>query len=506
MKSKLIILTLLASFLFNGCDDEFLEEDIYSQITPELLFTSASNAQLSVNAIYARYFDEWGTYRALAFALGMQVNQEITFQRANGNSDLKFNGNNGQLSSVWKGLYRAINGANVTIDGVGAMEAALISDESKNKLIAEARFLRAHGYYHLLRYWGGVPLHTEPTQNPEEAVLPKDTHQAVFEFIVEDLKFAQQYLPLSYTGSFPDSGKATKGSATATLAMVYAQVSGVQFEGFIDKDYWNEARTELVKLVDVGNPRNAASPYTYSLEPDFKDLFWGGQNPGGVWQPTRTANDLGREIIWCANYDPGAFANKGTWYFNHWSRGISEYVVNKFEAGDYRDEISLDHVSFAAQEKSVSAKIKRNLAGNNNENNVYFARYAGMILLLAEVENEINSGPTPLALSCINAVRERARGGLDGAETRAVPADILTGLSYDLFKDAVFDERAVELMLEYQFWPDILRSGRLERDYADLGSGADGDRTGFEARWNFWPIPESEILAAGGIILQNPGH
>ena len=57
MKSKLIILILLASFLFNACD-EFLEEDIYNQITPELLFTSSSNAQLSVNAIYARYFDE----------------------------------------------------------------------------------------------------------------------------------------------------------------------------------------------------------------------------------------------------------------------------------------------------------------------------------------------------------------------------------------------------------------------------------------------------------------
>jgi hypothetical protein len=506
MKSKLIILTLLGAFLFNGCD-EYLEEDIYSQITPELLFTSAANAELSVNAIYARYFDEWTTYRAIAFAFGFQTNQEFSFQRANGNSDLKFNGGHGQLGQIWRGLYRGINGANVTIDGITNMEADLITEDNRNQLIAEARFLRAHGYYHLLRYWGGVPLHTMPTQNPEEAVLPKSSHQEIFEFIVEDLKFAQQHLPISYTGGFPGSGRATLGSATAKLAMVYAQVSGVQFEGFIDKDYWNEARTELVKLVDVGNPRTAASPFMYSLEPDFKDLFWGGHNPGGVWQPVRTANDLGREIIWAANYNPNASANKGTWYYNHaLGRSFSKYVTDKFEPGDYRDEISLDRVSQAHLDRILSAKIKRSNAGNNNHNNVYFARYAGMILLLAEVENEINGGPTDVALRCINAVRERARGGLDGLEARAVPADIPGGLNYDDFKDAVFDERAVELAVEYQFWPDILRSGRLERDWADLGAGAQGDRGSYDARWNFWPIPFSEILTSGDVIEQNPGH
>jgi hypothetical protein len=506
MKSKLIILTLLGVFLFNSCE-EYLKEDIYSQITPELLFTSGDNAQLAVNAIYARYFDEWGTYRALVFALGMQVNQEFTFQRPNGNSDLQWNSSNGQLGSIWRGLYNGINTANVAIDGIGKMEVSnAFSEEKKNQLIAEARFMRAHGYYHLLRYWGGVPIQDKPTANPEEAIKAKDSHQAVFEFIVEDLKFAQQYLPVSYTGGFPDSGNATKGAAVAQLAMVYAQVSGVQFEGKIDKDYWNEARAELVKLIDVNNPKTAASPFTYSMEPDFKDLFWGGERVGGTWQPTRTANDLGREIIWAANFDPGAFANHGTWYFNHWARGLSPYVVGKFEEGDYRDEISLDRTTYEAQDRVVSAKIKRNQTGNTNYNNVYFARYAGMILLLAEVENEINGGPTDLALNCINAVRERARGGLDGAETRAVPADISTGLSYNDFKDTVFDERAVELAVEFQFWPDILRSGRLQRDWANLGSGADGDRGSYDARWNFWPVPLNEIVTSGGIIEQNSGH
>ena len=50
MKIKIIILLVLGTFLMNSCDD-FLDEKIYSQITPELLFTSGDNAQLAVNAI-----------------------------------------------------------------------------------------------------------------------------------------------------------------------------------------------------------------------------------------------------------------------------------------------------------------------------------------------------------------------------------------------------------------------------------------------------------------------
>lgn len=506
MKSKFIILTLLGIFFLNSCDD-FLDEKIYSQITPELLFTSGDNAQLAVNAIYAEYFDDWGCYRALVFAFGMQVNQEMTQQKENTNTDLKFTSGHGQMLSIWQGLYQGINTANVAIDGIGNMEVSdSFTEEKKNQLIAEARFLRAHGYYHLLRYWGGVPIQDTPTGNPEQAIKPKDTHQAVFEFIVEDLKFAQQYLPVSYTGGFPDTGRATKGAAISTLAMVYAQVSGAQFEGQIDTDYWAEAKAELVKLIDVTNVKNAAAPFAYSLESDFKDLFWGGQQNGGVWEPTRNANDLGQEIIWCANYDPVAFANHGTWYFNHWSRGISPYVLDKFQEGDYRGDISLDPVTYAALNKVVSAKIKRTITGNNNHNNVYFARYAGMLLLLAEVENEVNNGPTTLALDCINAVRERARGGLNGTEGRAVPADISAGLSYGQFKDVVFDERAVELLLEFQFWPDINRAGRLERDWANLGSGSDGDRGNYDSKWKFWPIPLNEIVSSGGVIEQNEGH
>ena len=117
----------------------------------------------------------------------------------------------------------------------------------------------------------------------------------------------------------------------------------------------------------------------------------------------------------------------------------------------------------------------------------------------------MNNGPNAYAEACLNAVRARARAG-DGVTTYTEPADVASGLSYEEFKDEVFDERAVELFVEFKFWSDLQMSGRLERDWADLGSGADGDRGSYRKQWHFLPIPEREIITSGGLLVQNAGH
>ena len=256
MKSKIYILFTLVLFLSVSCED-YLEEQTYSQITPELVFTSASNAQLAVNALYTEFFHNFSDMRGFWPAGWMVRNQEFSFYGDNVNSDLQWNSGWTQLYWMWRGLYRAINACNTAISGIGGMEGDLISEEQKNLLIAESRFMRAHGYYYLLRLFGGVPLQTEPTANPEASTLPRSPAQAIFEFVVQDLKFAQQHLPVNWKGGFPDNGRCTKGAATATLAQLYCTVSGEQFEGNdaptdgdgnfnnISQKYWNEARAEI---------------------------------------------------------------------------------------------------------------------------------------------------------------------------------------------------------------------------------------------------------------------
>ena len=514
MKANIFIISILVLFLSAGCD-EFLEEKTFEQMTPELLFESYENAQLAVNGLYIAHFEERLGQQMFWPAFWSARCQEFSFYGENTGNDLKWTSGESQLYWHWRALYKAQNACNTAVDGITNMDPGLITDEQRNELLAEARFMRAHGYYHLLKYWGGVPLLVEPTANPETAALPRSSAQTIFEFIEEDLKFAQQYLPVNWNGGFPDQGRCTKGSATATLAQLYALVSGEQFKGNdavggdpnfnnIAQDYWSEAQAELKSLIDETDPSMAKAPYLYHLEPDLANLYSGGTNAGGLWVPVREMNDLGPEIIWSTTYDPDI--NDGTWMFNHWgNRYISPYILDMFEPNGYRAAVKHDSAHQAAKGYIVCAHVKRNRTGNDNENQFYFARYGGMLLLAAYVENEVNNGPTQFAEDCLNAIRARARAG-DGVTTYTVPEDVASGLSYEAFKEEVMDERAVELFYEYKFWNDIIMSGRMERDWAIIASGETGSRDEYRKQWKLLPIPERDIIASGGLLEQNAGH
>jgi hypothetical protein len=516
MKSKIFILITLA-LLFTVSCEKFLEETTYSQITPELLFTSAANAELAINGIYSDYFHDFGDMRGFWPATWGTIGQEFSSYQESAAYDFGWNSGHTQIYWMWRGLYRSIKSCNTAIDGVTNMEVGEnMSEAQKSQLLGEARFLRAHGYYYLFRLFGGVPLQELPTENPEAAVLPRSSAQAILDFAVADLKFAQNNLPVNYNGGFPDNARATKGAATATLAQMYMQASGKQFEGNdavggdanfnnITTKYWNEAKAELASMIDESNPSVSKAPYMYALEPDLAELYTGGIQVGTAWLPANNqAKDLGQEIIWCANYEPSIY--QGTWQMNHWGgRYLSQYNRDRYALDGYRASVKHDSAHKLADGYIVPKHIKRNWTGNNNENNVYWARYAGMLLLMAECENEIANGPTPLGEACLNAVRERARNG-DGSMAYTVPADVATGLSYDAFKREVWNERIVEFFLEFKFYHDAFRMGYMEEDYADITSGADGNRGSWDKSWNFMPIPNREIIVSGGLLVQNPGH
>ena len=513
MKSNISLL-IIVLLLFTVSCEEFLEEKKFNQLTPDLLFTAPEYAQLAVNGLYIAHFEERLGQQMFWPAFWGGRNQEFSTYAENTANDLKWTSGDATMYWHWRALYKAQNACNTAITGIEGMSSDIITDEQRNLLLAEAKFMRAHGYYHLLKFWGGVPLMTEPTQNPETSFKVRNTAQEVFDLIEEDLKFAQQYLPVNWAGGFPDVGRATKGAATARLAQLYCTASGEQFKGndavagnanFNNLGtYWTEARAELASLIDPSNPSQAQAPYMYKLEPDLAFLYTGGNNLTGSWIPDRIANDLGPEIIWTTTYDPNI--HDGTWQFNHWSnRHLSPYMLDKFKPGDYRAKIKHDSVQVANLGRIVCAHVKRNRAGNDNDNQFYFARYAGMLTLMAYVENEINNGPTALAESCLNAVRARARNG-DGVTTYTDPADVAPGLSYEAFKDEVMYERFAEFLMEEKFWNDVWMSGHMERDWALIAGGADGNRGPYDKRWKLLPIPERDIIASGGLLEQNAGH
>lgn len=116
------------------------------------------------------------------------------------------------------GVYRA----NIVLTQL-AQNGTVLTDEVRNRTEGEAKFLRALYYFDLVRYFGKVPVVTEP-KSPEIAKIPRANVADVYTLIIADLQDAIAKLPDTYTTT--NVGRATNGAARSLLALVYMTRSG----------------------------------------------------------------------------------------------------------------------------------------------------------------------------------------------------------------------------------------------------------------------------------------
>src|SRR5882724_9167315 len=150
------------------------------------------------------------------------------------------------LDTYWGGQYVGINRANLVINNAPGVKT--LSSELKNRLVAEARFLRAYFYFNLVRTFGGVPLILNDT-----LINNNNAHRAstadVYALMESDLGFAVVNLPLKNGYSAADLGRATQGAALALLAKV----------SMYEKN-WTRVKSLTDSIIGSGQ---------YSLYPDF---------------------------------------------------------------------------------------------------------------------------------------------------------------------------------------------------------------------------------------------
>ena len=135
-------------------------------------------------------------------------------------------------------------------------------------------------------------------------------------------------------------------------------------------------------------------------------------------------------------------------------------------------------------------------------NNFIILRYADVLLLFAEAENEKN-GPTQAAYDAINRVRNRAKLG-----------NLTPGLGKDQFRQAVWQERSWELYGEFQAKFDLIREGRwldvmnqksTVPDFAGHQVGGQNVCRPRQTYQKLQAVPSRE-LAANPLMTQNPGY
>ncbi len=420
--------------------------------------------------------------------------------------------------AIWKISYGIIGIANTALAGVDQIEE---EQDVKDALEAEARFVRAFVYYHLVRLFGEIPYLDNLDYVVED--VTKSSVEDVYMGIISDLEFAKEYLPMQH----PDGDVRTrpsKGSAATVLASVY--LTRKNWQGAYDQAKW---------VIDNAGALN------YALESDFQDLFRAETQDYSkeyIFSVDFLANQTGDNPVNSFTLENdqtiGAFnsvdgADKP---WRGWSMLVpSLKVYETWDSKDYRKRVSLtDSIIMAdgtgvvrpysefnikrphaAKLERFSGEVKSSTAGWRSDMNYICFRYAEVLLIAAEAGNEV--GKTAEAVGYVNQLRTRARAGgvvnWGGAGYGSYgpsdsPADVSAGIGKDDFRTLVLEERRLELAFEFKRWYDIVR-----RDMGDQVFGANG----LEYQPNFdktkhylLPIPQSEIDIHPKLQPQNPGY
>ena len=485
---KKLLSAASAVILLAACSEEFLDKKPLVNQTAETYFQTEAHAVQATNATY-NLLRNWQVH--VFSYIGMtdivsddadkgSTPDDATFLREL--DEFTYDASNNGPSTVWEGYYNGIYRANLAIQRIPTVD---MDEGLRERLVAENRFLRGYFYFNLVRWFGGVPLITEPL-NSDEYEQPRASADEVYAQIVADLEAAADVLPTKSAYPDADLGRATRGAANGLLAKVH-----------LTRENWGEALSRAEDVINGGE---------YALLPDYNRIFLpeGEHSSGSIFEVGAVA--LG-------TLNGGSQFNevqgvRGTpnlgWGFNRpsddlvaaWSRNDPRRDATIFTVGEVLPDgsaVIVGDPGIANQRQNQKAWVPDHIGGNGNgPGNIRLLRYADVLLIAAEAANEL--GNLDAALAYANQVRTRARGPL--------PKPFLPDLAapdMDSARVVIWNERRVELAMEQQRWFDLVRTGRaLERLRA---AGKDM----IEERHLLFPIPQSEIDLSGGSLVQNPG-
>lgn len=522
MKKNILSIKFLAVFVLANLmvvisctrDEELLEIDNPNAPTPNTFYQNASDALLGLNSVYATWQATNLAKRFYFFGNDMPSDESIGTNNLQATLAQMLNytwdANNEVIAGMWDAYYTGVGRANRIIIEVPEIE---MDEALKNRVIGEARFLRATFYFDLVNKWGDVPLILDPPTAPVD--LSRSPAADIYALVIEDLQFAKANLPTKEEYGADDLGRATSGAATGYLGKVY-----------LYREQWAEAEAEFdevingqhgtYELVDNFRWNGISEEQDPSAENNAESLFeiQFQDNLGGNWNVDSPGG--GESTFRGVEY---AFAS-----FNN-VRPKQEFA-DRFELGDPRYEQTFydDSVLFyngvytreafgdlIAWRKYHNYDIRDD--GNQSSGiNFRMMRYADVLLMAAEAKLRTGKSLSEV-LDLVNQVRARALDQktnpnivlymsrtLDNDLGLYPTADYPAGTIDEVF-EIIKHEREVELAGEQHRYNDLRRWG-LDDDFAV----ADGKP--YAERHRLWPIPQQELETNPSINQadQNPGY
>src|SRR2546430_1757175 len=250
-RTKLLsVLGGLAGLAFATSCDSFLDPSPSDVLSPENFYKTSADAAAAVNGVYEQV--KWSYWLGFWYISDIATDDIIAAPRFGSDghrmSNYIFTSTEWPMGDVWGSAYRIINRANAVLDRVPAitMDPAL-----RDRVLNEARFLRANAYFNLVRCFGDVPLLEHEVTSLSGLKVSRTPVAQVYALIVGDLQQAAAALPVSYSGA--DVGRVTSGAARALLAKVY-----------LTQQDWTNAARAAGQVITTGR---------YTLLPNYKDIF-----------------------------------------------------------------------------------------------------------------------------------------------------------------------------------------------------------------------------------------
>ena len=495
---KYIALLSLGMFMFSSCSNSFLDVAPKGQSLESNFYSNPDEAFAGLVAAYSALNTE--TFNTYSSTLGpLNSASDDCYAGGGSSSDMStWQAWNNYTLTPAQGPQADLWGANFT--GVAKCNTILakldgvpgLSDALKSRYTAEAKFLRAHYYFDLVRLFGNVPLMTTALTLSDVYSQKQATPQEVYAQIEKDLTEAVPDLPAMVPTD--ENGRVTQGAAKALLGKVY-----------LYEKKWSEAASVLADV--NGTPGQENPTYGYKLLDNYADIFSPDNkfNSESIFEIQHTGTQ---------NY---SWSNWGSFKSNVYVQmvGARGYSGPTYYAGWGFNPITMDLVNVLKNDPRYSATVinmdSLQTAGvcaytAGYQNTGYFiAKYAPLLkykstsgtaelnfpndyieirladtyLMEAEALVEANGGPTPRAQALLDAVR--ARVGLS-----PVSATL----------DNIYKERRLELATEGHRWFDLVRTGRAATVLGQYGFVA--------GKNELLPIPLAELTNTQ--LVQNPGY
>ncbi len=477
MKKIIYNLTILtfAVLSFASCK-KWLNMPSDSKFDSETTFQTVDKAEMAVLGIYPFTFN-----RELYYQFGMGTDECISTE---GETNSKNQFSNYVYSpgitptDTYTAMYRAIEYANVCIKNLSAMTGKSDAEQKKiNMLLGESYAMRAMSYLNVVRLFGDLPYPTIPVQDAGTFTSSRVSRDTIYDGCVADLQKAIELLPWKSEGMVATPERFTKNAAYGILARVALYAAGYSLRW--DLNSYSAGSIKMAQRSDAARIRelyqiasdacNAVmikgeNDLLGSYETVFRDLVNGRYNNESMLEYGQYGTSVNGSAI---GYTNGMAAHTSSLY------GKAEplmaalpTLLYDFEDGDQRRDVSIATYGVTAANKRqmnpygsnrigkfrVTWKSGAGTAINKRDINWPWLRYSDILLMYAEAQNELNNGPSATGKAAYEKVRTRGFGG-DAGKIGTTPA------TYQDFKDAIINERKLELAFEGLRRTDLVRWG-----------------------------------------------